>query len=238
MRKILITNDDGIDSEGLLRLVRVAVKYGEVWVVAPDSQKSATAHAITLRTSFDVYPYDYPIEGVKGYVCSGTPADCVRMGSVFLMDRKPDVVFSGINYGFNTATDIQYSGTVGAAFEAQFQGARAIALSERACDMHEVTDRYLDEMIAKYIDKEVKEGQIININFPGCPLSECKGIMEDVAVSRSEFYTDRYKKLEDLENNGMRVMVDGIYGEDCEEGTDMWAVVHNYVAVGVVNNYN
>ena len=238
MEKILITNDDGIDSDGLLRLVKASVKCGEVWVVAPDSQKSASSHAITLREHIDVYPVRYPVPGVTAYICSGTPADCVRVGYVHLMKDKPKYVFSGINYGYNSATDIQYSGTVGAALEGEFQGAYSVAFSERACECHEVTDRYLDEMIDKYLRCDLKAGQIVNINFPGCRLKDCRGVMENVKVSRGVFYTDRYKETEKLDGEGIRLMVDGIYGEECEEGTDQWALINNFVSVGIVNNYH
>ena len=128
---ILITNDDGIEADGLIRLAEAAKEFGEVWVVAPKRERSAASHSITLRRHIDVYPHnDFPVEGVKAYHCSGKPADCVRVGALAVMPEKPDLVLSGINYGYNSATDIQYSATVGAAFEAAFQGIHAIALSE------------------------------------------------------------------------------------------------------------
>ncbi|MBR1855187.1 MAG: 5'/3'-nucleotidase SurE, partial [Lachnospiraceae bacterium] len=113
-RKILITNDDGITADGLIRLVREAVKFGEVWVVAPDGERSAASHSISLHRALDVYPYDLGVDGVRAFTCSGTPGDCVRVGSIGVMPYKPDVVLSGINFGYNTATDIQYSATAGA----------------------------------------------------------------------------------------------------------------------------
>jgi 5'-nucleotidase len=79
MRSILIVNDDGIEAEGLLRLAALAKEFGEVWVVAPDGQRSAASHAISLHSHVDVYPHDFPIEGVRAFSCSGTPADCVRV---------------------------------------------------------------------------------------------------------------------------------------------------------------
>ena len=82
MRKILITNDDGIESEGLRRLVDVAKEFGEIWIVAPDGQRSACSHSITVHGTIDIYPYDLGVEGVKAYSCSTTPGDCVRVGSL------------------------------------------------------------------------------------------------------------------------------------------------------------
>ena len=74
-KRILITNDDGIDADGLIRLVQAAKDFGEVWVVAPDGQRSAASHSISLRNPIDVYPYEFPVSGVHAYSCSGTPAD-------------------------------------------------------------------------------------------------------------------------------------------------------------------
>ena len=80
MKKILITNDDGIDSDGLIRLAKVAMEFGEVWVVAPHSQRSAMSHSITLRHSIEAWEVDFPVPGIRAYACDGTPADCVRIG--------------------------------------------------------------------------------------------------------------------------------------------------------------
>lgn len=236
MKKILITNDDGIKAEGLLRLVRAAAEFGEVWVVAPEGQRSACSHSITLREDIDVFPYSYPLEGVTAFACSGTPADCVRVGGVFLMPEKPDIVLSGINFGYNSATDIQYSGTCGAAFEGAFQGWHSIAVSEAANGCHEVTDHYLSEILKELIGTPLPYGMIHNVNFPGCPLSECEGVVGNCGVSRSMFYIDGYKKVEDLPKGGMRVHVDGQKHRIAEEGSDMWALINNFVSVGVVNN--
>ncbi len=236
MRKILVTNDDGIDSDGLNRLVRAAQAFGEVLVVAPDGQRSASSHSIAIHTPLEVYEYAYPVPGVRAFTCNGTPADCVRVGVRYVLQSVPDVVLAGINYGYNSATDIQYSGTCGAAFEGAFQGAHSIAVSEEAKPCHEVTDRYLAELLEELIEKPLSYGKIFNVNFPGCPLNECKGILRDLAVSRSMFYDDHYRETEQLPGKGRRIMVDGQFNDKAEEGTDMHALVNRYVAVSVVNN--
>ena len=192
MRRILIVNDDGIESDGLLRLVRESVKYGEVWIVAPEGERSAGSHSITLHGHIDVYERDYPVEGVKAYSCSGTPADCVRVGLLGVMKERPDIVFSGINRGFNSGTDLQYSGTAGAAFEAVFQGIRAIAFSEGMRE-HSATDEYLPLLLKEYIDMKFVPGQILNINFPECLREPCKGVKYGCTVSDSMFYRDSYR---------------------------------------------
>ena len=79
-RTVLITNDDGIHADGMLRLARAAVRFGDVWLIAPRRQRSAASHTITLHKPLDIMPFPYPAEGVRAYTCSGTPVDCVRLG--------------------------------------------------------------------------------------------------------------------------------------------------------------
>ena len=93
MKKILITNDDGIISDGIVRLAETASHFGEVWVVAPDGQRSAVSHSVTLRHSFEAWETDFPVAGVRAFACSGTPADCVRIGVLNIVPGKPDHVF-------------------------------------------------------------------------------------------------------------------------------------------------
>ena len=236
MKRILITNDDGITSGGLIRLAEAARQFGEVWVVAPESQRSAASHSITLHSPIDVFPADFPVEGVHAFSCSGMPADCVRVGSLSIMPEKPDVVLSGINYGYNAASDIQYSATAGAAFEAVFQGIPAIALSEQARPCHEVADAWLGRILERLLPERPGADLILNVNFPGCPLAECRGILENRTVSAGMFYRDHYKEIEKLPGGGVRLMVEGDYNEDCEEGTDFRALVENYISIGLVRN--
>lgn len=236
MRKILITNDDGITSAGLVRLAEAAIKFGEVWIVAPDHERSAASHSISLRHHLDVFPYAFPVEGVKAFSCTGTPADCIRVGCLAVMPEKPDVVLSGINYGYNCATDLQYSATAGAAFEGAFQGVRSIALSEDAGDCHEVTDAYLEQILEEYIDAPWPPMNIINVNFPRCTLKDFKGIIRDCKVSMGSFFHDVYLELEKIENSGMRLMVKGNYNEEAEDDTDFKAIVTGHIAIGYVSN--
>ena len=235
MKKILITNDDGIDADGIVRLARTAVEFGEVWVVAPDSQRSAMSHSITLRHHIEAWKVDFPVPGVQAYACDGKPADCVRIGVLNIVPGKPDHVFSGINYGYNAASDLQYSATAGAAFEAAFQRIHTIAFSEEACENHEVTDRYLKEIIAVLLNRTLAINQIWNVNFPGCGLAECKGILYDRAVSTDEFYKDQYIETKVSEER-ISYMVEGIRNYEASEGTDLKAIFDNYVSVGVATN--
>lgn len=235
MKKILITNDDGIDSDGLIRLAKVAMEFGEVWVVAPHSQRSAMSHSITLRHSIEAWEVDFPVPGIRAYACDGTPADCVRIGVLNIVPEKPNHVFSGINYGYNVGSDLQYSATAGAAFEASFQKIHTIAFSEDADEMHEVTDEYIKDIMGDLLDKPLEINQIWNVNFPSCRLKDCKGILKGRTVSTDEFYKDRY--LEKKVSSGkISYMVEGIRNYEASQGTDLRAILENYVSIGIATN--
>ena len=235
MRKILITNDDGICSDGIVRLAKMAVEFGEVWVVAPESQRSAASHSVTLRHSIEAWEVDFPVEGVHAYACSGQPADCVRIGVLNIVPGKPDHVFSGINFGYNVASDLQYSATAGAAFEAAFQKIHTIAFSEDACELHEVADQYLREIVISLLDKPLGINQIWNVNFPGCKLAQCCGVLWERTVSTDDFYKDRYNETV-VSQGRISYMVEGIRNLQASAGTDLRAILDNYVSVGVVTN--
>ena len=235
MRKILITNDDGITADGIVRLARAAARLGEVWVVAPDHQCSAMSHRITLTSPIDVHRVDFPVEGVHAYSATGTPADCVRFGILNIVKDRPDAVLSGINFGYNCGSDIQYSGTAAAALEGASAGVHSIALSEGANGVHEVTDAYLEQILDELIDRPLGHNRIWNVNFPECPIADFRGILRDRRVAKDAFYIDRYAE-EPLPDGGIRLRVDGEYHEVAEEGTDFRASVDNYISIGVVKN--
>ena len=165
MKRILITNDDGIRSSGIIRLVEAARALGEVTVIAPDREHSAKAHSISILEPVDFMPYAFPVPGVTAWVCSGTPSDCVRVGLAYLLPQKPDLVLSGINCGFNIASDIQYSATVGAALEAAHHGIPAAAFSEPYNPDHSVTDRFLPDVLELLEELLPGRDEILNINF-------------------------------------------------------------------------
>ena len=234
--RFLITNDDGICADGIIRLARMAQRFGEVWVVSPETQRSAASHSITLHGSIDVYPHDFPVAGVHAFAVRGTPGDCVRVGSLNILPQKPDAVLSGINLGYNAASDIQYSATAGAAFEAAFQQIPCrIAFSEATNNHPEIADTYLPGILEELLQNPPGDGQIWNVNFPGCALSECKGILRGRKVSRGMIYRDSYTE-EPLPDGGIRYTVSGTYCEDCEPETDLRALFDCYVSVGTANN--
>lgn len=133
--RVLLTNDDGIYSPGINSLAREMAKIAQVTVVAPDRERSATAHAITMHKPLRAEKINVSGSNIEGWMVNGTPSDCIKLALEVLLDFTPDMVISGINRGYNLGTDVIYSGTVSAAIEAALLGIPAIALSAEAGDM-------------------------------------------------------------------------------------------------------
>ncbi len=161
--KILVTNDDGIYSEGIKLLVEKAKKYGEVVVVAPLKQQSAKSHSIEIKKAIRVEEVDC-FANVKAYAVDSTPADCVRF-ALYGLKLDIDIVFSGINKGLNLGDDILYSGTIGAAMEAALAGKKALAFSTwyQSFEGAEYFDMAMDYIIN---NKLLEKHNLYNINFP------------------------------------------------------------------------
>ena len=169
--KILVTNDDGINAVGIKTLVEKLKKYSnEIIVVAPSVEMSATSHKLTLREGIEFEKVNDIIEGVKSYKATATPADCVKLGIIYL-GFKPDIVFSGINNGYNHGDDIMYSGTIAAACEASFLGYKGIAVSCKANTFDGIEK--FDEVFEYLLKSDIyKKSNLININF----VKDAKGI--------------------------------------------------------------
>ena len=187
--RILITNDDGIEAEGLKHLVNWAKNLGEVSVFAPKTQQSATSQSIEIHGTFEVKKSNL-FEGIEAYSVDSTPADCVRI-AVLGMKKKFDLVLSGINNGPNVGGDIRYSGTVGACFEAAMQGIKAMAIStafnsfgNAVKNIERVYQEVQSRRMFDYAD-------ILNVNFPE------RG--EEIVVTKTgpAIYSDRFEFSKD-----------------------------------------
>ncbi len=167
---ILITNDDGYTSEGLMILASWAKKLGNVTVVAPKTEQSGKSHSIEIHKPYEAKKVQM-LEGIDWYYVDSTPADCVRFGFNGLK-RNYDVVFSGINRGFNLGEDISYSGTVGAIFEASYMKVKALAFSTDPSSF-EAAAANLDRIYSFITTNELlKYNDIYNINIPLKPEEE------------------------------------------------------------------
>jgi 5'-nucleotidase len=165
--RVLVTNDDGIHAPGLKVLVKLAKTLSDdVWVVAPETEQSATSHSLTLRR-----PLRERRLGPKRYSVDGTPTDCVLIAKHQIMaDCQPDLVLSGINDGGNLGEDVTYSGTVAATMEAALLGIRAIAFSQlRQPDgsvRWKVAEKYLPGIVRRLTAMQWSKDLLINVNFP------------------------------------------------------------------------
>ncbi len=189
---ILVCNDDGIFSPGIKALAEVASEFGEVVVVAPDRQQSAVGHAITMSVPLRANEMTVA-KKYKGFAVNGTPADCVKLAHGNLLDRKPDLVLSGINHGSNAGINILYSGTVSAATEGTILGYPSIAVSCTAypeqADLKGAQEA-ARKVVKFVLDKGLPKGVTLNVNAPE---GEFKGIeWSRMADSRYvEEYEDR-----------------------------------------------
>jgi 5'-nucleotidase len=160
-RLILLSNDDGAWAPGLQMLARVAAGFGRVVTVAPDRNRSAISSALSLHDIIRVQEL-----GPDRYACTGTPVDCVLLGTRALLPRTPDWVLSGVNHGFNLGEDVFYSGTVGAAFEGCMQGARAAAFSLDPQGDLDQAAVWLCRFLERWEAMTLPRHRIWNVNFP------------------------------------------------------------------------
>lgn len=233
--RILVVNDDGIDSKGIEKLAAMACSLGSVYVVAPDSQCSAMSQKITVRGEMQLKKRQFPVENVQAYSLSGTPADCVKVAVEYLMDAKPDVVFSGINQGYNIGLEVAYSGTVAAAMEAIFKGIPAIAFSVEMNEIYDVTDEYLLPLTKELLTKEIAPNEIWNVNFPGCRLEEYRGTLWNRTLGQTQFFLDHYD-AKDISTDVQKLSLAGVPVTKALEGTDIRAVMDRYISVGKIRS--
>jgi len=180
--RILITNDDGINAPGLKVAEEIAAGVagpdGEIWVVAPEFEVSATSHAITYNM-----PVRVSENAARRFAVSGTPADCVIVAIGRLMPQPPDLVLSGVNRGHNVAEDVVYSGTVGGAMEGALQGLRAVALSqfyrsgpEAPEDMFEAARAWGASVMRRVMNAPWPKDVLYNVNFPAVRADRVSGV--------------------------------------------------------------
>lgn len=225
---ILITNDDGIQARGLKIISKKLQETHNILVVAPNSQKSASSHSITLMSPIIVK--EEKIEGIKGscFSVSGTPADCTKIALTTLAKEKIDLVVSGVNEGFNLGTDVLYSGTVSAAIEGAINYTPAIALSCDGTDeSYEIAAEYA-EMIIKKIEK-VKLGNIVlNINVPSINKDLIKGIKVCGIGERN--YNNIYVEM-NTDEEGSTYKITGSLQPPKEKDTDVAYINEGYVTI-------
>jgi len=229
--KILLTNDDGIDSLGIITLKAALSGIGDVTVVAPLFEQSAAGHGITIKRALRIVKY-YKDDQFFGFAVDGTPADCVKLGINTIMRTPPDLVVSGINHGSNTATNIIYSGTVSAAREAAILGHHGIAFSinSREAANIDTLAPICAKITKKFHETGIRDGLTINVNFPDIPASKIKGIL--LTRQGNSRFEDEYELRFDhigRESHQLTGILADLDAHDAK--TDHYALMNNYISV-------
>ncbi len=232
--KILVTNDDGFRSPGIIAIADALAELGDVTVVAPDHDNSGVGHSISIK---------HPVRAgkvrdrkVTTYYCTGTPADCVVVGSFDLCGGMPSLVVSGINRGANAGDDINYSGTVAAAIEGTIVGVPSIALS-LAGGWPEPTEALHWETAAKFgldaardvLANGLPSFTLLNVNVPNLPLAEVRGTLWTTQGRKA--YTDRLDKRADPRGGKYYWLWGSFDTASIAEGTDLAALRDGYVSL-------
>ena len=229
-KTILVTNDDGIYTDGIYWLWEAVKDFGNALVVAPDTEKSAVGHAITITNPLRT-KYVNRRGGFSGYAVNGTPADCVKIAVRSILKSPPDLVVSGINYGANVGTNVIYSGTVSAATEGTILGIPSIAVS---IDSHHPKDfksamDTTQNTLKKVLKFGLPEGTLLNVNVPDIPDEKIKGIR--ITTQGNAYFKDRFEKREDPRGNNYYWMTGESIDPDSSGNTDNRALKDGYISV-------
>ncbi len=224
---IMVTNDDGIHAPGILALAEALRELGTVIVVAPDRERSAAGHSLTLHSPLRVYELRAGF-----FAVDGTPTDCVNMGIHNLLPVRPDLVVSGINHGPNLGDDVTYSGTVAAAMEANLMGIPAIAVSLGTYERHghfDAAAQVAVRVARQVLDHGLPADTFLNVNCPDCPADE----MQPPLITRQGTRSFIGKIVDKTDPRGRKYYWIGSEEPDFndEPGTDFHALNRKHVSI-------
>ncbi len=230
---ILLTNDDGIHADGLqaLRAEMEKIKDVEVFVVAPDKERSASGHAITIHQPLRVQEVAVPGSRSRMWAISGTPADCTKLAVKSLLPEAPMLVVSGINRGPNLGTDVFYSGTVAGALEAAVLGVPAMAVSLDGYENlnYEYAARFTSCLASTVLRRGLIANSLLNVNVPAIDAENIAGVsVTRLGVRR---YNDEFERRVDAKGNVFYWLAGGFLDVDNEEGTDVGAIKDNKISI-------
>ncbi len=227
---ILVTNDDGIFAPGIYALYSAMKEIGDARVVAPDFERSAVGHAITLADPLRVVEYEKNGE-FFGHAVNGMPADCVKLGVKAILNARPDLVVSGINQGPNTAINVIYSGTVSAATEGALMGIPSIAFSLTSFRHSDFSfaRKFAGYFARKVLNEGLPNGTMLNVNIPALPEAEIRGV-KITRQGRARYEEFFEKRVDPMNRNyywltGKKLLLDN------EPDVDDVAVSESYVSV-------
>lgn len=232
--RILLTNDDGIHAPGILALKQTLETLGEVFTVAPERQRSASGHGMTMHKPLRINPVKLA-DGSQGYSVSGTPTDCVVLGVDIVMEGRCDLVVSGINSDANLGDDITYSGTVAAAFEATILRLPAIALSLAREKHHTGTRDYAPaakfavKVVQQLFEHPLPPQTFVNVNVPCVPESEIRGVR--ITHQGKREYVDRTETRYDPSGRPYYWQFGSLRDFEHDPESDVQAVLEDYISV-------
>ncbi|MDE5655235.1 MAG: 5'/3'-nucleotidase SurE [Clostridia bacterium] len=229
---ILLVNDDGIYSQGILTLAEKLSADNDVTVVAPQGQMSGTGHSFTLYEYVNFVEL-HLLENVKCYAVNGTPADCVKVAINLIMSSTPDLIISGINKGYNLGTDIFYSGTVNSALEGAVHDIKSIAVSqEYTLDNFDFASDYIARNYMRFYNLLPDDAQtIFNINIPVGSEKDLVGVkFARLGVKK---YDENYRFEEGF---GYRVHCREFLSENISQDDDVWLYNNKYITISPVKN--
>ena len=228
---ILITNDDGIQAKGIKELVFCLRAVGDIVVFAPDGPRSGMSSAIT-----SVAPIHYTLvkkeEGLTQYCCSGTPVNCVKLAVNEVLDRKPDLLVSGINHGSNSSINVIYSGTMSAAVEAGIEGIPAIGFSLADYNWNanfEATKPFIKKIALEVLNNKMPNGTVLNVNFPKLNLNEIKGVK--ICRQAKASWIEKFDKRKSPYGKDYYWLTGEFVNDDKGQDTDEYALANGYVSV-------
>lgn len=233
MPLILLTNDDGIFAPGInaLRAMLEQVPGLEVWAVAPDRERSASGHAITMYRP--LFPMQVQVPGATApcYSVTGTPADSAKLAIEELLPQRPDLVISGINRGPNLGTDMFYSGTVAAALEGPILGIPAIAASLDAWASQDfsVAAAFTAQLALRVLQDGIPDGTLLNVNVPGLTQGEIKGVR--ITKMGRRLYRDQWDKRIDPRGRTYYWLAGEVMELNNDPDSDVVAVEEGYISV-------
>ncbi len=229
---ILVTNDDGISAPGIRTLISVMNEIGNVVVVAPDSPQSAMGHAITINSTLQCHKIKIDNGPQIEYSCSGTPADCVKLGINEILKKKPDLCVSGINHGSNSSINVIYSGTMSAAIEASIEGVPAIGFSlldySWKADFSEIKN-IIKNITLKSLSNGIPKGTALNVNFPKRKEKAIKGIK--ICNQANAYWIEKFDKRINPQGREYYWLTGEFINNDKSIESDEWALNNGFVSI-------
>lgn len=229
---ILVTNDDGISAPGIRTLISAMNELGDVIVVAPDSPQSAMGHAITINSTLQCNQVKIDDGPQIEYSCSGTPADCVKLGINEILDRKPDICVSGVNHGSNSSINVIYSGTMSAAVEASIEGIPAIGFSlldySWNANFNEIK-KYLVNITKQALLNGIPKGNALNVNFPKLKEKDIKGIK--ICRQANAYWVEKFDKRVNPQGKEYYWLTGEFINKDSGHDSDEWALANGFISI-------